>query len=58
MYSTAPTDWAIHRVVAERKNFKLLFSAGIVWPLRFQIYIFRPMRMTDAILSGSPARVT
>ena len=39
---------------AERKNFKLLFSAGIVLLLGFRIYIFRPMRMTDAILPGWP----
>ena len=38
--------------VAERKNFKLLFSAGIILPLGFRIYIFRPMRMIHAILSG------
>ena len=25
----------------------------LFWPLKFQIYIFRPMRMTDAILLGS-----
>ena len=26
--------------VAERKNFKLLFSAGLLWSLRFRFYIF------------------
>ena len=39
-------------LVAERRNFKLLFSAGIVLPLGFSIYIFRPMRMIHAILPG------
>ena len=28
-----------------RKNFKLLFRAGIILPLAFRIHIFRPMRM-------------
>ena len=26
----------------------------LFWPLELRIYIFRPMRMTDAILAGSP----
>ena len=38
-------------LVAERKNFKLLFGAGIILLLRFRIYIFSPMRMIHAILS-------
>ena len=28
----------------------------LFWPLEFRIYIFRPLRMTDAILPGSPLR--
>ena len=39
-------------IVAERKNFKLLFSVGIILPLGISIYIFRPMRMNHAILPG------
>ena len=39
-------------IVADGKNFKLLFSAVIILPLEFRIYIFRPMKMTDAILPG------
>ena len=39
-----------------RKNFKLLFCAGIDLAVGVRIYIFRPMRMTDAILPGSPLR--
>ena len=37
-----------------RKNFKLLFCAEIALAVGVQIYIFHPMRMTDAILPGSP----
>ena len=39
-------------IVAERKNFKLLFSVGIVLWLGFRIYIFRPIRMIHTILPG------
>ena len=31
--------------VAERKNFKLLFSAGIILAVEVSILYFRPMRM-------------
>ena len=37
-----------------RKNFKFLFCAGIVLAVAVRIYIFHPMRMTYAILPGSP----
>ena len=37
-------------------NYYLVWE--LFWPLEFWIYIFRPMRMTDAILSGSPPRAT
>ena len=37
-------------------NFKLSFSAGIALVVGVQIYTFHPMRMTDAILLGSPPR--
>ena len=40
--------------IAERKNFKLLFCAGIALAVGVRIYIFQPIRMTDAILLGSP----
>ena len=30
----------------------------LFWPLEFRIYIFRPMRMIDAILPGSPPWAT
>ena len=30
----------------------------LFWRLEFRIYIFPPMRMTDAILSWSPPRAT
>ena len=35
-------------------NFKLLFSVGIALAIGVRIHIFHPMRMTDAILPGSP----
>ena len=43
----------IYIAVAERIS-KLLFSAGIALAAGVWIYIFPPMRMTDAILPGSP----
>ena len=39
-----------------KKNSKLLFFAGITLAVGVRIYIFRPMRMTDAILPRSPPR--
>ena len=39
--------------VAERISNHYLVRE-LFWPLEFRIYIFRPMRMTDAILPGSP----
>ena len=42
------------KIVAKRKNSKLLFSVGIILPLEFRINIFRPMRMNNAILPGWP----
>ena len=35
----------IIRIVAERKNFKLLFRAGIILAVEVSILHFRPMRM-------------
>ena len=59
--STALTSSGIGNILfpkkywaCSRKNFKLLFCAGIVLVVRVQIYIFRVMRMTNAILPGSP----
>ena len=46
-----------HRLLVwhcSRKNFKVLFSAGIALAIGVRIYIFHAMRMTDAILPGSP----
>ena len=42
--------------LCSRKNFKLLFCAGIALAVGVRIHIFRPMKMTDAILPGSPPR--
>ena len=42
--------------MCSRKNFKLLFCAGIALAIGVWIYIFFPMRMTDAILPGSPPK--
>ena len=39
-------------LVAERKNFKLLVSAGIILTVEVSILYFRPMRMVYAILLG------
>ena len=39
-------------IECSRKNFKPLFSAGIVLPLEFWNYTFHPMRTTHAILPG------
>ena len=42
--------------MCSRKNFKLWFCVGIALAVGVRIYIFHPMRMTDAILPGSPPR--
>ena len=42
--------------LCNRKNFKLSFCMGIALAAGVQIYMFRPMRITDAILPGSPPR--
>ena len=42
--------------VAERKNFKLLFSVGIILAIEASILYFQPMRMVYAILLGSLSR--
>ena len=47
-----PGNYFSFYVVAER------ISNHYLVPLEFQIYIFRPMRMTDAILPGSPPSAT
>ena len=47
---------SISQLVCSRKNFKLLFCAGIAMAVGVRIYIFRQMRMTDAILPRSPPR--
>ena len=41
------------KYLCSRKNFKLSFSAGIALAVGVRIYIFRPMRMTNAILPRS-----
>ena len=38
--------------LCSRKNFRPLFSAGIVLPLEFWNYTFHPIRTTHAILPG------
>ena len=45
-----------NELVAERIS-NHYFVWELFWPLEFRIYIFRPMRMTDAILSGEVTRV-
>ena len=39
------------RSVVERISNHYL-ARELFWPLEFRIYVFRPMRMTDAILPG------
>ena len=53
--SQIPTFSAVQKDCG-RKNFKLLFCVGIASAVGVRIYIFRQMRMTDAILPGSPPR--
>ena len=43
-------------LTCSRKNFKLLFCAGIALAVGVRIYIFHPRRMADAILPRSPPR--
>ena len=43
-----------YQIRCSRKNSKLLFYTGIALAVGVRIYIFRPMRMTNAILPGSP----
>ena len=43
--------------VAERISNHYLVRE-LFWQLEFRIYIFHPMRMTDAILLGLPSRAT
>ena len=43
--------------VAERISNHYLMRE-LFWPLEFRIYIFRPMRMIEAILPGSPPWAT
>ena len=45
----------IGNLVAERISNHYLVQE-LFWLLEFRIYIFRPMRMTDATLPGSPPR--
>ena len=40
------------KIRCSRKNFKLLFSAGIILTVGVSILYFRPMRMAYAILLG------
>ena len=40
----------IYIYIAERKNFKLLFSAGIILTTKVSILYFRPMRMIYSLL--------
>ena len=44
-------------IVAERISNHYLVQE-LFWPLEFRIDIFRPIRMTDAILPGPPPRAT
>ena len=44
-------------IVAERASNHHLVRE-LFWSLEFRIYIFRPMRMTDAILPGEVTRGT
>ena len=46
----------ISHSTCSRKNLKLLFCVGIALAVGVWIYIFHPMRMTDAILPRLPPR--
>ena len=50
-------DSDVIKPVAKRKNFKLLFSAGIILAVEVLILYFHPMKMIQAILLGWHSQV-